>query len=607
MDAEIFSLGDSFENDEFSLGDLSIEDDKNGDFSLGEQKIEEHRNNETDLSDLQKVYDILRIKDTDPKKNKNWEDFFKHDAGIFVLLGKKDFQIPTDSEINNFSKKMEQWINSAHKNWIDTENQHKTENLTEALQEILNIYKKLSYSPDYAKYYIKEIKKNLSSQLYSVLKQKLKDGILEVSEILELYEIAVSIHLVSDSASGKKSLLNWIKNVQEKLNFKIESFQETFIRNTKNKSSFERFDTDFCKQNLFKDYKKLAELSSFINDTAVSIIDSELYDEMYKLLVQANLFVDNVRLYDKDFFGKEKNSGKYNFALPLNDEYFYYLKGTAIHTYQFSDSQWNDFIRIQNLKKDDDASVAFIMGTEKASTIAGIANLIEENPNMALSRIRAGDVETYLSHIGQTGLAETLSSKREELKNDTDILVQTTVALLRGVDFSKHNEGKEEKSTDSLLPLIEAGVSPSEIVSYLLRRKQFESLNKRILSLDSKEHKELEHYLLQNGHSFQKICMNYLHQFLDENNAQIYKNMYEIYAEYILDFLYKENDSVTFISVLKPVLEEGKKSEMLSEKFLTDYEEKKFSMSRKFDEYKNSFLENQNIKPKKSIFKFLNK
>ena len=70
MDAEIFSLGDSFENDEFSLGDLSIEDDKNGDFSLGEQKIEEHRNNETDLSDLQKVYDILRIKDTDPKKIK---------------------------------------------------------------------------------------------------------------------------------------------------------------------------------------------------------------------------------------------------------------------------------------------------------------------------------------------------------------------------------------------------------------------------------------------------------------------------------------------------------------------------------------------------------
>ncbi|UKI56267.1 MAG: hypothetical protein L6V90_03655 [Treponema succinifaciens] len=201
------------------------------------------------------------------------------------------------------------------------------------MQEILNIYKKLSYSPDYAKYYIKEIKKNLSSQLYSVLKQKLKDGILEVSEILELYEIAVSIHLVSDSASGKKSLLNWIKKrSRKKSNFKIESFQETFIRNTKNKSSFERFDTDFCKQNLFKDYKKLAELSSFINDTAVSIIDSELYDEMYKLLVQANLFVDNVRLYDKDFFGKEKNSGKYNFALPLNDEYFYYLKRNR-HSY----------------------------------------------------------------------------------------------------------------------------------------------------------------------------------------------------------------------------------------------------------------------------------
>ncbi|MDO5773992.1 MAG: hypothetical protein Q4P16_06760 [Spirochaetales bacterium] len=605
MDDEIFSLGDSFENDEFSLGDLSIEDDKNGDFSLGEQRIDEHKYNETDLSDLQKVYDKLQIKDKDPRLS--WEDFFKRNAGIFVLLGKKDFQIPTDSEINNFKKKMEQWINSAHKNWIDAENQHKTENLTEALQEVLNIYKKLSGSPDYAKYYIKEIKKNLSSQLSSVLKQKVKDGILELSEVLELYDIAVSDCLISDSARGMKSVLDWIKKKQENLGFKIESFQETFVRNTKHKSSFERFDTDLCKRNLFNEYKILFELSERVNDISASKTDSELYDEMYKLLVQGNLFVDNVRLYDNDFFSKEKNSGKYNFALPLNDEYFYYLKGTAIHTYQFSDSQWNDFIRIQNIKKDDDAPVAFIMGTEKASTIAGIANLIEDNPNMALSRIRAGDLETYLRHIGQIGLAETLSSKREELKNDTDILVQTTVALLRGVDFSKQNEGKEEKSTDSLLPLIEAGVSPSEIVAYLLRRKQFESLNKRILSPDSKEHKELEHYLLQNGFSLQKICMNYLHQFSDENNAQAYKRMYEVYAKYVLDFLFNKNDFVTFINVLEPVLVEGKNSEVLSEKFLTDYEEKKFSMSRKFDEYKNSFLENQNIKPKKSIFKFLNK
>ena len=606
MNNEIFSLGDSFENDDFSLGDFSTDADKDDDFSLGGQKIEEHKSNETDFSDSQKIYDILCIKDKDSRLS--WENFFKRDAGIFILLDKKNFQIPTDLEIQNFSKKSEQWINLAHKNWIDIENQHKAENLTLALQEILNIYKKLSCSPDYAKYYIKEIKKNLSSHLYSVLKQKLKDGILEVSEILELYEIAVSIHLISDSTSGKTSILNWIKKVQETLNFKIESFQETFIRNIKSRSSFERFDTDLCKRKLFKEYKKLAKLSDNINNTATKKTDSELFDDMYRLLVQENLFVDNVLLYTDEFFDKEKNSGKYNFALPLNDEYFYYLKGIAIYTYQFSDKQWNDFIRIQNLKKDDDASVVFIMGTEKAFTIADIATLLEENPNMALSRIRTGDVETYLSHIGQTRLAETLSSKREELKNDTDILVQATVELLRGIDFSKRNEEKEEeKSIDSLLPLIEAGVSSSEIVLYLLRRKQFESLNKKILSQNSKEHKELEHYLLKNGHSFQKICMNYLHQFLDENNAQVYKKMYEIYAEYVLDFLYKENDSITFISVLKSVLEEGKRSEMLSDKFLASYAEKEFYMSKKFNEWKNSFLENQNAKQKKSIFSFLSK
>ena len=112
---------------------------------------------------------------------------------------------------------------------------------------------------------------------------------------------------------------------------------------------------------------------------------------------------------DPNFFEKEKAAFKGNFSLPHSDEEYYYYKGTAKNLYQLTETQWNELVRLENFKKEDDASVAFIMGTEKAITINGIAKLLEDNPNMALTRIRAGDVETYLSHIGQLQMSKKLS------------------------------------------------------------------------------------------------------------------------------------------------------------------------------------------------------
>ena len=248
------------------------------------------------------------------------------------------------------------------------------------------------------------------------------------------------------------------------------------------------------------------------------------------------------------------------------------------------------------------------MGTAKASTISNIATLLEENPNMALSRIRAGDVETYLSHIGQLKMANMLSAKKEELKNDTDILVKTVVSLLRGVDYS--NEADEEETvneSDSLIPLIERKASAEEIVSYLLRRKQFEKLNNRILSKESIEHKELEQYLFNIGFTFTKICFNYLKEFLDESNAAVYKNMYETYARYILNLLVTQNDSKTFVYVFKPLLDISKTAGLLSDSFINDFNEVEKSMLDALADEENAFIDNKKNKSKKSIFGFKNK
>ena len=599
---EDFSLGNNFDNDEYSLPGNKLENEEyslSGNLNKKSTIIDANDS----INEIQRVYDILHIKDRDLKLS--WEDFFKQDAGIFILLNKTNFQLPTKTDIDTFSTDIEKWIHVAHKEWIDVENQHKTELLTEALQAVLKIYTKILNSSEYAQYYIKEIRTNLKKRIDTVLDQKIKDGILEISEIQEIYEIAVSINLVSDSVNGKKAILNWINKNQEKKNFIIESFSETFIRNVKeNKTPFERLNTDICKKNLFDEYKNLALLNHQLTGDSLKT-DKELFEEMYELLVNKNLFIDNVQFYKENFFEKEKQNFQGNFALPHNDEDFYYYKGTAKNLYYFTEEQWNEFIRVENLRKEDDASIAFIMGTAKAVTLSSLATLLEENPNMALSRIRAGDVETYLSHIGQLQMANMLTVKKEELKNDTDLLVQTVVALLRGADFSDEPEEEEEvKETDSLIPLIERKATPQEIVSYLLRRKQFEKLNKKILSNETTEHKELENYLFEIGFTFNKICLNYLNEFLNESNAAVYKNMYETYARYILNLIVSQNDAKTFILVLKPLFTVSKKEGIISDSFMNEFAEQEKSMLIILADEEKSFIDNKNKKSKKSIFGF---
>lgn len=238
------------------------------------------------------------------------------------------------------------------------------------------------------------------------------------------------------------------------------------------------------------------------------------------------------------------------------------------------------------------------MGTEKAVTLTSIANLLEANPNMALDRIRAGDVETYLYHIGQIKMSKALSEKKEELKNDSDLLVQTSVALLRGVDLKNKEEEEEINETDSLIPMIERKSSTHEIISYLLRRKKFERLNKKILSIDTQEHIELENYLSSIGMDFQKICLNYLNEFLEENNATVYKNMYETYARYLTETLTEQKDSITFMFVLKPVINKGFDFGLISDIFMKDFSEKEQTMNEILKAEKNTFLESQNKKQK---------
>ena len=551
-------------------------------------------------NEIDEIYSLLKISEKPEKVE--FKEYFKSNPKIFKIAGVDYYKALSPEQYLQFEKKCERLISQAKGKWNTPKLNYKIAELDDALGTLKSIFRTEAATNAYNK----EIRRNLLYQLYGSFKEKAKDKILEVSEMQELIDTAFSIHLIN-AESERKQIIEWIKKECKEHNCSIEYFQQSFIRYVKNRTPFERFNTDLCKQNLFDEYKKLAELNSRLQGVSLKT-DKELFDEMYQFLLSEDLFIDNVQFYKENFFEKEKQNFKGNFSLPHNDEDFYYYKGTAKNLYYFTEEQWNEFIRIENLRKEDDASVAFIMGTAKAVTLSTLATLLEENPNMALSRIRAGDVETYLSHIGQLQMANMLSAKREELKNDTDILVQTVVALLRGVDFSDEKEEEEEvKETDSLIPLIERKASSQEIVSYLLRRKQFEKLNKKILSNETVEHKELEKYLFENGFTFLKICLNYLNEFLDESNASVYKNMFETYATYVLSKLTENkelNTVVAFTFVFKPILEKSKTLNLLSQNFIEMYAENEKSMAEKFREEECNYIKQQNQKSKKSFFGF---
>ncbi len=589
FEEEIF-LADNNDSSDIFFADDSTEKNQERQTSINTNKYE-----------VDDVYSLLKIAEKDEKTD--FKVYFRDNPEIFKIANVDYFETLTPEQYAQFETKCEQLIVQAKAIWNSPKLNYKIAELDDALGTLKAIFR-----TDVAtNSFIKQLRHQLSLQLNGSFQEKAKDKILEVSEIQELIDIAYAIHLIKRE-TDRKQIIEWIKKECEKNNCVIESFQQSFIRHTKDKSKLKRLDTELCKNKLFNEYKNLYNLSLQLNKTDDKKTDSELYEEMYQSLIHENVLLNNIQIYIDDFYEVEKNEGKYNFALALNDEYYYYLKGTAIHTYQFTENQWIDFIRKQGLKKTDDASVAFIMGTEKASTLAGLAKLLEDNPNMALSRIRAGDVETYLSHIGQLQLSKLLSAKKEELKNDTDLLVQAVVALLRGIELQDKQVDEEKvNETDSLIPLIERKASHQEIVDYLLRRKQFERLNKKILSNDTNEHKELENYLLETGFSFQKICLNYLNEFTEENNASVYKNMYETYAKYILDSLLKQNDANTIINVLKPILSIGKNKGIISDIFMNELRDCEQKLIEKLNDDKLTFLENQKIKRKKSIFGFKNK
>ena len=588
---EEFYLGNSSDDSEFFLGN-SAED-----FYLGNTAAtsdEPASDGDEDYQELLEIYELLKI-GAKPFKVE-FEEYFKDNPEIFKVADTSYFKTLSENEYKAFEKKCDKLVGIAHKNWIDIENQRKLEDLEKALNTLKSIFRQ----PAKTEVYIEEIKRTLKAHLNAALRQKLKDGILEVSEIQELMEIAVSIRLIPDSEAGRISILNSIKSANERNIFKIESFEETFVRIVSEKNKIERMNTDTVRSNLFKEFKSLSDINNYVLANKTTKTDEELFEDMCQLLTDNNLLISNIELFMLDFLEVEiERKGEFYFRVPLNNDYYYYLKGTAVNKYELTEDQWRQITMIRNIRNESDFTVAFIMGYKKESSVVGISKLLQENPETSFSRILAGDLETYFTHIGRKNIANKISKLKEAYKSNQDELVTGVVNLLNTEIGDTSNEpissdNKEKVSLDSLVKK-ESGIK--ELVLFVVKHKEDEKLYSE-LSSESVSVERIQALLTakQKKYSYTKFLLNVLYELLLENDISQYKYAFIKIATKIQELLKDKEDFATFMKVYVPIVNAAVKNNIISSSDEIDgFLEIEKLMNQIFD----SEYETQNNKTKK--------
>ena len=588
---EEFYLGNSSDDSEFFLGN-STED-----FYLGNTAVtndEPASDGDEDYQELLEIYELLKI-GAKPFKVE-FEEYFKDNPEIFKVADTSYFKTLSENEYKAFEKKCDKLVGIAHKNWIDIENQRKLEDLEKALNTLKSIFRQ----PAKTEAYIEEIKRTLKAHLNAALRQKLKDGILEVSEIQELMEIAVSIRLIPDSEAGRISILNSIKSANERNIFKIESFEETFVRIVSEKNKIERMNTDTVRSNLFKEFKSLSDINNYVLANKTTKTDEELFEDMCQLLTDNNLLISNIELFMLDFLEVEiERKGEFYFRVPLNNDYYYYLKGTAVNKYELTEEQWRQITMIRNIRNESDFTVAFIMGYKKESSVVGISKLLQENPETSFSRILAGDLETYFTHIGRKNIANKISKLKEAYKSNQDELVTGVVNLLNTEIGDTSNEpissdNKEKVSLDSFVKK-ESGIK--ELVLFVVKHKEDEKLYSE-LSSESVSVERIQALLTakQKKYSYTKFLLNVLYELLLENDISQYKYAFIKIATKIQELLKDKEDFATFMKVYVPIVNAAVKNNIISSSDEIDgFLEIEKLMNQIFD----SEYETQNNKTKK--------
>ena len=555
------------------------------------QEIKSANNNKNKYS-YETVYEWF-VKDKSPTVS--FEQYLRTKPEVYRIFNLDPFQILPPNIMQIVEEFRVKCHSDVDKNLqYDTEAIEKGARIKECVDEIRNVFK---YYPD--NNFKTELKRNLYEKLYVSLKEKEANGVIDLSEIGALLGSAKQLYLWDgESNDAKKEILGWIKTKAAEDGCKIESYLDSFIRLVKEKKlPVEKLRVDKCEERLYWEYQSLKFQELQIYDMPIKINHDELRSEMKANLEKYNLLKDPEEVYLNEFFYNERERSGKNFSVKLPLEYYQYLKTVALYKYLFTEKQWIDFARRQKISSISEISVAFILGTEKASSIGNIVNLLENNKTKAIERIIDGDLETYLIHIEKKDLAKKIEIAKNSFKNSRDALFENVLNILRGIKTVSREEPTEsDNDRQTLLALIDRDASVQDMVKYLLKRKTKEKLNQRILNY-SKDRQALNEYLSHKNVSFVCLCMNYLRDFPNESNASGYKNIYEMYANCVLDILIEKNAFNLFFSGFWQLIN----LDYVSQKFKDKLNETAVKMQASFEQFCNDVSKNGK---KKSFFGF---
>ena len=576
-DEDLF-LADSDESSEIFLADAQ-DNDEPQEFDVipvsadTNSRIEEKMPG-TDFSELEQAWLVLKI--AEKPTDIDFEEYFKSNPEVFRFAGTGYYKIFSAKQYEAFERKCTRLTEAANKKWRSV-NKANIEDLQTALSTLRRIFK----YPEKTETFSKEIKHNLTIQLRTFLHQKTKDNILEVSEILELIEIAVSIHLVPDTKAGKKSVLEWIKSVTERDDLKIESFKETFVRLVSRKEKIERLDSESAKNALFKEYKALSDISAQVLPGRHNQTDEELREDMLRLLYESNLLVPNTDFFITDFLEPEiARKGEFYFNAPLHTDYYYYLKGTAVNKYELSEDQWRQITLVRNIRSENDFTVAFIMGYKKESSVQGIARLLEENSETAASRILAGDLETYFAHIGRGDISAGIAKLKSAYKTNSNELVVGVTHLLKETLGESVDVPDDEPEAETLDSLIEKKADVKTLVSFVVKNKTDESIINLIAS-DSQQQERIQSQMFSAKRkiTYTKFLLNTLHELLQESDISQYAFSFKKIAQAAQERLAAQNDFLAFLFVYVPIMQNALSARVLqTEDEISGYSEAKARM-----------------------------
>ena len=566
MEDEDFFLGDSLDSLELFLGDSTSDEDSfqnSNENAIHQNEINKttqensspvndsnrfnsskENDDEKTFDEVVKIYEILKIEEKPFKTD--FEEYFKNNPEIFTVVGSQYYMPLSKKQFESFEKKRNALIACAHKKWIGIENQRKLEDFDSALGTLYSIF----HSTKKTEAYSKEIKRTLNDYLRSLLFQRTKDEILDVTEIQDLIDYAISIHLISDTKKGRTALFDWISKIQAKRNFKIETFEETFIRNVMIKPKIECMNTDRAKKKLLKKYRTLAEIDAKVWDKGHVKSDDELLEDMCRLMSGKKLFVSNVDLFLTEFLEDEiQKKGEFFFTVPISSEYYYYLKGTATNRYDLTNDQWRQLTMIRNIRLESEYTVAFIMGYKKESTVEGIVRMLEENPSFAATRILAGDLETYFSHIGRGNLSAKIAGLKVEHKSDESELVKEVVNTLKSEFVGYENyRTKSDNEKKDFVSLMENNADLRDFVDFTVKNKSDEQLIEKLLSSDS-ESETFKSYLSSRNHSYTKFILNVMNELLLEPDISQYRFAFIKAATKALEHLARKKDFLSFANI----------------------------------------------------------